>query len=70
MPKRIPRLTFTLFALLTSILAFGLIAQEAAALPATDQILSYVSDITVNPDGTLLVGETIESLPTARRPSI
>ena len=57
--KRFSLLTITLSTILTGIFAAVLIAQGSAPAPASEQILSFDSDITVNPDSTLLVRETI-----------
>lgn len=58
--KHIPFLPVILFALLTWISATSLHAQGTAPEPPGGRILSYESDITVNPDSTLLVRETIK----------
>ena len=57
--KRFSFLTVTLYAIFTWNIAPVLSAQESAP-PAPEQILSYGSDITVNPDGTLLVSEILK----------
>jgi len=59
MLKRLSLLTVTFFAIFAWSFASAIIAQETAPAPASEQILSYDSDITVNPDSTLLVRETI-----------
>jgi hypothetical protein len=62
--KRLSLRTVTLFAIFTWSFATVLSAQEAVPAPGTEQVLSYDSDITVNPDSTLLVSETIKVLAT------
>jgi uncharacterized membrane protein YgcG len=57
--KRLPLLTGTLLAILTWSCTTVLRAPETAPAPDIEQILSFDSDITVNPDSTLLVRETI-----------
>ncbi len=57
--KRLSFLPIALFALFTWSFPSLLIAQETAPAPMSEQILSYDSDITVNPDSTLLVRETL-----------
>jgi len=59
MSKRFALLAVTLYAIFTWSFATVLMAQGDSPAPGSEQILSYDSDITVNPDGTLLVGETI-----------
>ena len=56
------RLIVTFFAILTWNFSPTLGAQESAPAPTHEQILSYDSDITVNPDGTLRVTETVKVL--------
>ena len=59
--KRLSLLIVTLCAILAWSAPGGLKAQDAApAAQGTEQILSYNSDITVNPDSTLLVQEAIK----------
>ncbi|HMD86441.1 MAG TPA: DUF2207 domain-containing protein [Terriglobia bacterium] len=65
MLKRLSLLTVTLFAIFTWSFATVLNAQETVPAPSTEQILSYNSDVTVNPDSTVLVQETIKVLTTA-----
>jgi len=57
--KRLPLLSVTFCAIMTWSFATTLHAQEPAPPPTSEQILSYDSDLTVNPDGTLVVRETI-----------
>jgi hypothetical protein len=62
--NRLQPLTVALCTVLTWSVASVLSVQEAALAPGAEQILSYDSDITVNPDSTLLVRETIRVLAT------
>ena len=57
--KRVSFLPVTLFAIFIWSFATVLVAQGTAPSPDKEQILSYDSDITVNPNGTLLVRDTI-----------
>lgn len=57
--KRLALLTVTLIPIFIGSFATVLIAQGSAPAPGSEQILSYNSDLTVNPDGTLLVRESI-----------
>jgi hypothetical protein len=59
MLKRLSLLTLTLFPIFMGSFATVMRAQGSAPAPASEQILSYDSDLTANPDGTLLVRETI-----------
>jgi len=61
--KRRSLIHVALFAIFAWSFATVLSAQEPAPAPTREQILSYDSDITLNPDGTLLVRETVRSLP-------
>jgi hypothetical protein len=58
--KRLSLLTVTLFATLILTFPTGLIAQGPAPPPVREQMISYDSDITVNPDSTLLVRENLK----------
>ena len=58
--KRLSLLIVALFALRIWSSFADLRAQESAPAPSSEQILSFDSDITVNPDGTLLVRETLK----------
>jgi hypothetical protein len=60
MCKRSYYLAVALYAIFTWSFTAVMPAQEAAPTPSSEQILSYDSDITVNPDSTLLVRETIK----------
>lgn len=60
--KRLSFLRIALCAIFAWSLATVLMAQETAPAPGIEQILSFDSDITVNPDSTLLVRETITVL--------
>jgi len=62
MSKRFSLLIVALFAVVTESFSSYLRAQETAPAPGSAQILSYDSDITVNPDSTLLVREMITVL--------
>lgn len=57
--QRLALLSITLFAIIIGSIAAPLVAQQTAPVPTSEQILSYDSDITVSPDSTLLVRETI-----------
>jgi uncharacterized membrane protein YgcG len=59
MPKQLAALTRTLLLVIACSSASALFAQGNAAGIEREQILSYHSDITVNPNATLLVRETI-----------
>ena len=60
--KRPSLLSVTLCAIVAASFAPVLSAQEPAPGQVVEQIRSYDSDITVNPDGTLLVHETLKVL--------
>ena len=60
--KRRSLIHVALFAIFAWSFATVLSAQEPAPAPTREQILSYDSDITLNPDGTLLVRETVKVL--------
>jgi hypothetical protein len=59
MLNRLPLLTRTLIGIFAFSAAALLFAQGDTPAPDGEQILSYNSDVTVNPDSTLLVRETI-----------
>ena len=60
--RRLCTIHAAILLILTGSFATALSAQEPVPPPAHEQVLTYDSDITVNPDGTLLVRETIKVL--------
>src|ERR1039458_4738691 len=65
--KRLLILIVELFVLAAGVFIPHLHAQVPAPSTTTEQILSFDSDITVNPDGTLLVRETLKVFATGEQ---
>ncbi len=67
MPKQFAALARTLLVIIACSSASALFAQGNAAGIEREQILSYHSDVTVNPNATILVRETISVLATGQQ---